>query len=290
MSIGERIESGSAGVLAPGRWLWLRAVGWMVLLFAGAVAIGAATSIYDKLTGRPIQPASPPIAILTLAAVYAAYVAAVWFGEKRKPTELDLRALPIDLGDGLLIGLVVFTAVFMSLRLIGVYDLGPGHGLDWPRVIVSNLGVGLFEELVIRAIVFRLLLRAFGVWPALVLSAALFGGLHLLNPNATAVAAVAIAVEAGLMLAAFYLLTGRLWMSVGVHAAWNFAQGSIFGARVSGLTPAHSLFVSAPRPGAPIFLSGGAFGPEASLPAMLIGAATFLVALIYLLRQAQPRG
>jgi membrane protease YdiL (CAAX protease family) len=63
---------------------------------------------------------------------------------------------------------------------------------------------GFFEELIFRAIVLRLLMRAFGIWPALALSAALFGALHLANPNATPAAAIAIAVEAGLMLASFY--------------------------------------------------------------------------------------
>jgi hypothetical protein len=131
-----------------------------------------------------------------------------------------------------------------------------------------NVGIssGFFEELIFRAIVLRLLMRAFGIWPSLALSAALFGALHLANPNATPVAAIAIAVEAGLMLASFYLLTGRLWVSIGVHAAWNFAQGWIWGARVSGIEVKESLYLSAPKPGAPEWLSGGAFGPEASVP------------------------
>lgn len=290
MNIGERIETGSAGVLAPGRWLWARAIGWMVLLFAVVVAVVAAGPLFDRLTGRPMHQLPLPLAVLSVVIAYLAYGAAVWFGERRRPSELALKALPLDLAAGLLVGLVVFSAVFMTLRLLGIYGTAPGHGLNWVRAITANMVTGLFEELVFRAIVFRLLLRAFGVWPALVLSAALFGGLHLLNPNSTPVAAIAIAIEAGLMLAAFYLLTGRLWMSIGVHAAWNFAQGSIFGARVSGLTPTSSLLISAPHPGAPVFISGGGFGPEASLPAIVIGGATFLIVLAYLMRRPQPRG
>ena len=151
-----------------------------------------------------------------------------------------------------------------------------------------NVGVasGVFEELIFRAIVLRLLMRAFGAWPALALSAALFGALHLSNPNATPVAAVAIAVEAGLMLASFYLLTGRLWVSIGVHAAWNFTQGWIWGARVSGIPVQESLYLSAPKPGAPDWLSGGAFGPEASVPAMVIGTGV----AVMVLHQAWKKG
>lgn len=146
-------------------------------------------------------------------------------------------------------------------------------------MIDVGVASGVFEELIFRAIVLRLLMRAFGAWPALALSAALFGALHLANPNATPVAAVAIAVEAGLMLAAFYLLTGRLWVSIGVHAAWNFTQGWIWGARVSGIPVEESLYLSTPRPGAPDWLSGGAFGPEASVPAMVIGTAVAVLVL-----------
>jgi hypothetical protein len=68
-------------------------------------------------------------------------------------------------------------------------------------------------------------------------------------------------------------------MSVGVHAAWNFTQGWVWGASVSGIPVTESWLVSKPKPGAPEFLSGGAFGPEASLPAMVVGT---LVAIIVL--------
>jgi hypothetical protein len=269
-------------VLAPGRWLWLRTIAWVALLFAVAVAVVSAWPIYDKLAGEPLRPPPLMFAAASVALIYLAYTAAVWFGEKRRPDELEPSALAFDLFAGLVVGLAMFCAVFLSLRLIGAYAAAPGHGPNWPRAVAFNLLTGLVEELVFRAIVFRLLMRAFGVWPALALSAALFGGLHMINPNASPAAAVAIAVEAGLMLAAFYLLTGRLWMSIGVHAAWNFAQGSIFGARVSGLAPGGSLFVSAPRPGVPAIVSGGAFGPEASLPAMFVGTAVFVVVIGYL--------
>jgi membrane protease YdiL (CAAX protease family) len=137
-----------------------------------------------------------------------------------------------------------------------------------------------------RAIILRLLMRAFGIWPALIAQAVLFGALHLANPNASFTAAAAIAVEAGLMLAGFYLLTGRLWMSVGVHAAWNFTQGWVWGASVSGIPVTESWLVSNPKPGASELLSGGAFGPEASLPAMVVGT---LVAIV-VLRMAWKKG
>lgn len=275
---------GDAGVLAPGRWRWARALGWAVLMLAAMIFILSWQAIARKLIGDA-HGLMVSVAMVSIVAAYAAYYAFVRFGERRTPSELALAPLPRDLGAGLLIGLGMFTLVFASLRLLGVYTLAPGNWSDWVHDIRETLASGLVEEMLVRLVLFRLLMRAFGMWPALIGSALFFGAAHLANANASYVAAAAIAVEAGLMLAAFYLLTGRIWMSVGVHAAWNFAQGAIFGARVSGQAGTGSLFISAPVPGSSTILSGGAFGPEASLSAVVVGLAIFVIVL----RAAQRR-
>ncbi len=281
------ISLGDAGVLAPGRWRWARALGWMVLLF-----VAASFLLYPnwlRLSGLGRDVIRP---VMTLVA-YLAYAAAVRWGERRDPDELAPRAALPELAIGLAVGTGMFALVFTILRVAGVYTLASGQWSDWANDLASMLRVGFAEELLLRLIVFRLLMRAVGLWAALAASALLFGLMHLGNPNASLVAAIAIAVEAGLMLAAFYLLTGRIWMAVGVHAAWNIAQGSIFGARVSGVADTGSLFVSAPVAGSPDWLSGGAFGPEASLPAMLVGFCVFLLVMAVALRRsrdAHPRG
>ena len=276
---------GEAGALAPGRWRWARTLGWAVVMLACLMLVLSAPALARKALVP--HAALVAIALGSLVAAYAVYAALVRFGERRSVSELALAPLPRDLVIGLLIGLGMFTLVFASLRLLGVYTLAPGDWTDWGHDLRETLATGLVEELLVRLVLFRLLMRAFGMWPALIGSALLFGGAHLMNANATWVAALAIAIEAGLMLAAFYLLTGRIWMSVGVHAAWNFTQGAIFGARVSGQTGTGSLFVSAPVPGSSVALSGGAFGPEASLPAVVIGLAIFLIVL-RAARRAQP--
>jgi hypothetical protein len=124
-----------------------------------------------------------------------------------------------------------------------------------------------------------LLARAFGVPASLALSSLIFGIAHYHNPHASLLSAISIAVEAGLLFAGFYLLTGRIWISIGAHAGWNFAQGGIFGARVSGFDSDGSLLRSVPLSNAPTWLTGGDFGPEASLIAVIIGLAAFLVTM-----------
>lgn len=273
------LEVGRRWVLHPGPLRWLRASVWMVALFAIVTALYAGI----QMLGNPLVQGGDPLEVLKVAGLCVAslglYAVIVRLTERRWPEELALRPALAELAIGLAVGVAMLSAVIAGLYALGVYEIsGPRPASAWGAVSMA-LQSGILEELMFRAVVMRLLMRAFGVWPALVLQAALFGVLHLANPNATPMAAAAIAVEAGLMLAGFYLLTGRLWVSIGVHAAWNFTQGWIWGASVSGIPVVESWLVSNPRPGAPEILSGGAFGPEASLPAMVVGTLVAVVTL-----------
>ncbi len=136
------------------------------------------------------------------------------------------------------------------------------------------------EEILARGIVFRILEEWLGTWAALAISSALFGLAHLGNPHATLWSALAIGMEAGTMLAAAYMLTRRLWLPIGIHAAWNYTQGAIFGVAVSG-GEMKGLFQGEMR--GPSWLSGGEFGAEASAIAVLVctsGAAILLTKVV----------
>ena len=112
-----------------------------------------------------------------------------------------------------------------DITLVGAAPAWTGLGLA--------LQAAVTEELWMRALLLRLLWRAFGPVPAFAVAALVFGGLHLANPGATPLAGATV-VMAGLMFCALYALTGRLWVPIGLHLAWNFAQGYLFGATVSG--------------------------------------------------------
>jgi hypothetical protein len=157
-----------------------------------------------------------------------------------------------------------------ALILFDHYDVRPDVADPPTGMIAVAIVSGVVEEVLLRGIVFRLLTRAFNVWWALGLSSLLFGLLHLGNDNATLFSALAIALEAGVLLAAFYLWTGRLWASIGAHAAWNFTQGYIFGAPVSGIDTGDGVLDAIPDAGDPVLFTGGAFGPEAALAAVLV--------------------
>ena len=189
---------------------------------------------------------------------------------------------------GFLIGAGLLTLVTFSLWVCGAYHvLGLGAGTSpwgWGQLAVIFLCVAVFEEVLARGIVFRLLEQGLGTWAALVLSALLFGFMHFANPGATTRSAVALAVEAGVLLAAAYVATRSLWLPIGLHTAWNIFEGPVYGARVSGI-PLPSLLEV--RFSGPEWLTGGAFGPEAGLPAVLLGGALGLAFLLLAVRRGQ---
>jgi membrane protease YdiL (CAAX protease family) len=223
-------------------------------------------------------------ALLLTAVVLSAYAAYVRMVEKRAVTELSGPHALRELGAGLLLGALLVSLTIGVLAALGVYRITGYNG--WTAALASVPGFVLavaLEEVVFRAILFRILNQWLGTWIALVLSAAVFGLLHLLNPGATVLNAASVMMEAGILLAAAYLLTRRLWLCMGIHFAWNFAQGGIFSSAVSGGVTQGLL--QAKLVGA-AWLSGGAFGAEASVVALL----TCTTAGLLLLRAAAGAG
>ena len=275
------VQLGDHRVLHPGRWRWLRALAWLVLLFfltAGAFGLPLQWAV-DHLPpdNEPLQLAGLVSACLMALGCYAL---AVRLGEGRGARELALRPAPLGLLSGALLGLVMMTVLMATLAATGAYQITVvGSAPAW-RPVGLALQAAVTEELWMRALLFRLLWRAFGPVPALAVVAAVFAALHLANPGATALAGATVAM-AGVMFCALYALTGRLWVPIGVHAAWNLAQGYLFGAAVSGGDLGGSITVSTAREGAPTWLTGGAFGPEASVVALALVTAVTVGALVH---------
>lgn len=192
----------------------------------------------------------------------------VRFVERKPFADFARIGAPREWLTGIGIGAGVMTATVGVIALFGGYRI---TGFHPPYVLIGIGGVsimaGVVEEILIRGLLFRLVEQWLGSWIALGVSALLFGAAHLVNPNSSLTAGVAIALEAGILLAAIYMLTRRLWAAIGVHMAWNFTQGGIFGVAVSGFQ-AQGLIQSEMR--GPELLTGGAFGAEASLPAIFI--------------------
>lgn len=269
---------------------WRRIVRYPATLLALAVvatviAGGLAALVNSAFGPHKSDIAAVVVAILAAAIFVAIYVAFCLFIERRPAREFATPGAVAELGAGLGIGLVLFSAIVGVIALFGGYRVIGYHDAS---VLVPVVGIaivsGFTEEIMFRGWFFRLTEQWLGSWAALILSAALFGALHLGNPNATLLAGAAISLEAGIMLAAVFMITRRLWAAIGIHAAWNFAQGGIYGIPVSGGAMDGLL---RPDIRGSDLLTGGAFGAEASLPAIVVATAFGTALLIVAYRRGR---
>ena len=254
-----------------GQPLWLRMLRFPLtrLIVLGGVMfyfMGRAETHLENFFDRPLL--NIPIQIgLGLLAI-ALYVAYGKFMERREVTELSTPGLAREWAIGAAIGAGLYTASAVTLMLLGIYKV---EGFNPLMFLLPNLAMaiksGIFEELVFRGVLFRSVEAVFGSWAGIVVSSLVFGLIHMLNPGATIGGALYICVEAGLLLAAVYLVTRRLWICMGFHMAWNYFQSAVFSGAVSG---------SAAQPGllkatieGPELLTGGSFGMEHSIVALV---------------------
>ncbi|QAY69098.1 CPBP family intramembrane glutamic endopeptidase [Xylanimonas protaetiae] len=248
----------------------------VAISFVGSLALGAVASS----------------AWLTLVVGVAVAVGAVlgygWVvrrTERRPASEVSRSGAVSGLGWGTLAGVALFTLVIAAIAALGDYRVS---GLGSPSGALGLVGImamaAATEELLFRGVLFRHVERWCGTWVALVATGLVFGLVHLSNPHATLAGAIAIAVEAGGMLTAAYVATRRLWLPIGLHLGWNFAESGIFSTEVSG-NGTHTGLLDATISG-PVLVTGGEFGPEASLYAVVL----CLTAAAALLVVARRRG
>ncbi len=220
--------------------------------------------------------------VLTLA-VYAGFVHVV---ERRPASELAPAGMGRELGIGMLLGASLYTVCILVLMLLGVYRIdGINSWYALLGYLWFALSSGFFEEMLFRGVLFRISEEVFGSWAALVISSLAFGLVHLNNPGATMKGVLFIAAEAGMLLAAAYMLTGRLWMSMGFHMAWNYTQAAVFPVHVSGSGTSQA-FVNASISG-PDLLTGGIYGMESSLVAFVLLTTTGAIVLILAVRRGK---
>lgn len=271
------------------RWLLFsplaRIVIFALLFIVLSIAAGALMHASGWL-GKDASPLIHGLAQFLIRAVPAliAYLLLVRLLERRPLTELAPRRLLPEGALGVVAGLALFSAVVGVLWLLGSYRVtGTNPDAAWlPALLMVGLGAGIGEEIISRGVLFRIVEEGLGTWWALLISALFFGAMHLGNPGATLWAAAAIAIEAGLLLGMIYHVTRSLSLCMGLHAAWNFAQGTIYGIPVSG-TAADGWLVST-RSG-PDWLSGGVFGAEASVIALSVSLLCSLALLAVALRR-----
>lgn len=276
----------TASIAMPAPPLWARITRFslariILATLATAVPIALVLVIAHQIPEKSLRVVWPQL--LAAAGCMAGYRLYVRKIERRELAEFARRGALREVLAGAIGGAAVFAAITALLAATGSYRI-VGYN-NW-SVLVSpfalTLLVALSEEILFRGVLFRITERATGTWGALVISSALFALAHVPNEGITMLA-IAATVVAGVVFAAAYMVTRRLWLPAGMHFGWNFISDGVFSVPTSG-HPATGL-LQGQLTGAD-WLAGGVYGVEGSA----VTVAAMAVASVYLLRLAIGRG
>ncbi|MBN8655636.1 MAG: CPBP family intramembrane metalloprotease [Anaerolineae bacterium] len=148
-------------------------------------------------------------------------------------------------------------------------------------------GVAAAEELLFRGFVFQRLISGLGQWPAQLIIAAYFLLTHLNNPGMTGSVKMMASINiflASILFGLAFIRTRSLAMPLGLHFMANFVQGGILGFGVSGTEQSGLLIPVFGE--APVWLTGGQFGLEASLPGLIC---ILIVLLLFYTRKQKTK-
>lgn len=250
--------------------------GWWVLIFIAFIA-----------TTRLLH--SPLVAAMKAAGLHEAWreplpvlfvLLATWVCLRLRRQPLSSVGLRLDarwwkqLGWGSALGLAAMLLASGVILATGAvrFELDPARSVAaLGYALYTFLFAALLEELLFRGFLFQRVIDGIGVWGAQIGFAALFAVAHWENPGMEGVAKLVASLDlalAALMLGLAYVRTGSLALPLGLHLGWNWTQGSLLGFGVSGFDQAGWLQpVFAEHP---IWISGGEFGPEASVFGVMV--------------------
>lgn len=213
----------------------------------------------------------------------------VKFIEKRKIMSLGFyrENWVIKYITGILIGLGLMSTVVLILFMLGditvqtnsLHPVGMAALTNIPFVFMVWMLQGASEEVITRGWLMNVLGAKYNITVGLIASALLFGGIHLMNPNVNYIALLNI-VLIGIFFGLCVIYTNNLWVVCGMHSAWNFAQGNVFGFAVSGNESSAGTLIDLSLVGNKS-ITGGEFGPEAGLVCSVV-ILIFILVLVLL--------
>jgi membrane protease YdiL (CAAX protease family) len=253
----------------------VRAFGYVVIAaiyfyFAEGIAVhtaaGLSTGLWFDLIERGVL-------LFLLVVGYAAMGRA--FSRQLQPLRsmgLALRSgwqrefgLGVALGWGMLVASILPTVLIGGL-IVTFWMVPRQLGILFIDLLVL-LVASLAEEVAFRGYPFQRLIEAIGPTLATIISSLAFASVHLLNPGASRTSFI-ITVFSSWLLSVAYLRTRALWVCWGWHFAWNASMCLLFGLPVSGITQ-FSPVVQSNTVG-PAWITGGDYGPEASVVTALV--------------------
>ena len=264
---------------------------WGSYLVLGVLAFTIIPGVvgYVLLLNIPAYAAVPLSTIAAVATLYAFKKYLSWYVEDGESLSFGGKARMM--GIGWAVSAVNFLAIIVCLFLCGCYrivnvEFDVASQLSWLSLFLL---VGVVEEVIFRGILFRLIADKWNIAVGLTTSSLLFGLAHLGNPGATLWAALAIALASGWLFGMAYAYHQTIWVPVGMHWAWNYLEGGVFGCSVSG-TPLDYRPLITPKISGTDLLSGGAFEPEASIICVAIGIGISIVYTVLYIKKRKRLG
>ena len=206
----------------------------LLLIVAIFVAVVAALSLLHPPKGVRVEIAVNWALAASLAAA-AILVERFTVGKAPAAIGLDPRDAARDLTLGAVLGAALFAAVVLELAVGGFYRIASVHVTpDLALAALLLLPAAAIEELLFRGVLFRLVEEWVGTWIALAISAALFGCAHFANPGATPSSSIAIALEAGVLLGAAYVVRATSGFRSGCTSRGTFSKDRSSERQVSG--------------------------------------------------------
>ncbi|KPL01283.1 MAG: hypothetical protein AMJ91_00570 [candidate division Zixibacteria bacterium SM23_73_3] len=259
---------------------------WRMLIYLGMVILAAAplmgllkvfSFILPAETGEDHIASAINIVFMVgidIALVLGAWITLRWIDRRRFALlglSFSFKGVK-ELLAGFVFGFLYLTGVFLILWIAGFADV-TARGLDAQTLkgmltyLVVFAAAGTLEELANRGYLFQVLIEGTRAWIAILGSSLIFSLGHIFNQDFSWVSGLCLFLH-GVLFGLAYLKTRSLWVPIGIHVAWNWAQGSVWGMKVSGTKISDTLLESVPK--GPEILSGGNFGVEGSLITVIV--------------------
>lgn len=280
-----------------GNIIWTPILAEIMIEFGGFLGWIAAIILFKSFTTLGLNTNDNKLLILFLDLSGFLFISLVVFFRVKFIEKRDISDLGLNKENsirnylkGFLLGSVMMCTIAFILYILGHATLETNS--------IQNVGISAItsiliilpgwiiqsasEEIVARGWLMNILGAKYNGLVGLIVSSIYFGLIHLFNPNINVLAIVNI-ILSGFTFGLYVIYTGNLWGACGLHAAWNFMQGNIFGFEVSGLDTSVGTLIDLKLKDNSI-VSGGVFGPEAGLVATFIEILV-IIGFIYLIRK-----
>jgi membrane protease YdiL (CAAX protease family) len=267
----------------------------LIFMFGGSLVGGLITLPFLFLLNKTeLFMSNQDIVYLLISLLSFAFISLFVFFRVTKIEKRNLSSIGFSKNNwlkkyafGFFIGIAMMGIIVVILSVFGYITIEkkpsqPVGVSALASILIVLLGwiiQGGTEEIVTRGWLMNVIGARYNIILGLIISSTFFGLLHLGNPNVNYIAILNI-ILVGLFYGIYVIKTNDLWAVCGMHSAWNFAQGNLFGFQVSGLNVEVGGLIDLNLVGND-FVTGGVFGPEAGIiSTFVLLASIFIVFLL----------